>query len=275
VRDLAPGDVLAGFRIEETLADGELVRIFRAVSEQDGETVALKVVQREHVDDEILRRFEREARIATRVRHPNLVAVLASGEDEGMPYMAMRFVPGRTLTRVIEEQGPLAPEPLVQLIAEVGAALDALHEQGIVHRDVRSSNILIDDGGTAALTDFGFARGQADTRITQLHRPVGTLDYRAPELFLGKPAERRSDVYSLGCVAYEALVGVPPFAERRELIDLGRAHLQEAPPDPVDRRPDVPPQFATSILSALAKEPGRRPPSGASYAKLVRFELPA
>ena len=159
----------------------------------------------------------------------------------------------------------------MRVIQEVGGGLDALHREGIVHRDVRSSNVLVDENGTATLTDFGFARGAADTRITEMHRPVGTLDYRAPELFLGKPAERASDIYSLGCVAYECVVGVTPFADRRDVIELGQARIDDTPRDPSAGRPDVPAEFASGLLTALAKDPMRRPPSGAAYAKLLRL----
>lgn len=269
------GDTLDRYRIEEKIADSDVVRVFRAVSEDDGQTVALKIVQPGIEDAEVLRRFEREARIAQRVEHPNLVTVIDTGSAQGLPYMTMRYVPGRTVARILEEEGPLAIDTVVRVIEQVGGGLDALHREGIVHRDVRSSNVLIDEAGTAALTDFGFARSSADTRITELHRPVGTLDYRAPELFLGKSADRSSDIYSLGCVAYECIVGVPPFADRRELVEVGKAHIGEEPSDPRVARPDLPAEFAGTVLTALAKDPARRPPSGTAYARLLRFGLQA
>ncbi|MDQ5807203.1 MAG: serine/threonine protein kinase [Actinomycetota bacterium] len=265
---------IGDYRVEATLAEGDVVRVVRAVG-ADGTRVALKLVQPGIHDEEVLRRFEREARIAQRVEHPNLVPVLGAGWADGVPYMVMRYVPGRTLTQVIEADGTLAVADVARLVGEIGAALDALHGAAIVHRDVRSSNVLIGEHGAAALSDFGFARGQADTRITELSRPVGTLDYRAPEVFLGRPADRASDIYSLGCLAYEALCGVPPFSDKADLLELGQAHLQEDPPDPSRRRPDVPADFGRGLLTALAKDPSRRPPSGASYAKLLRFALPS
>jgi serine/threonine protein kinase len=223
----------------------------------------------------VLRRFEREGRVAGRVKHPHLVSVLDAGRNEGIPYMVMQYVPGRTLARVLEQEGPLPLDGVVRLVGQISSALDALHLEGIVHRDVRSTNVLVDQAGAAALTDFGFARSQADTRITELHRPVGTLDYRAPELFLGRSADRASDIYSLGCLSYECLVGAPPFAGHAELVALGRAHLNDEPPDPCASRPEAPPQFARALLTALSKDPARRPPSGAAYSKLLRFALPA
>ncbi len=269
------GDSIGPYRIEETLADGDMVLVFKAVSEADGQRVALKMVQPDIQDEEVHKRFEREARVAGRVGHPNLVAVIETGRADGVPFMAMRYVPGRTLSRTIEEEGPLAFDAVVRLTAEVGAGLDALHAHGIVHRDVRASNVLVDEQGVAALSDFGFACSPADTRITELDRPVGTLDYRAPELFQGRPATRATDIYSLGCVAYECLVGVPPFADRRDFIELGKAHLADTPPDISVSRPDVSPDLASGVLTALAKDPGRRPPSGTSYARLLRFGLSA
>lgn len=271
---LLPRATVGRYRIESPLAEGEMVQVFRATA-HDGETVALKVIHPDISDAEVLRRFEREARVAGRVKHPHVVPVLEAGRDDGVYYMAMRYVPGRTLAAVLDDEGPRPLAAVVRVVSEIGSALDALHDAGIVHRDVRSTNVLIDPSGTAALTDFGFARSQADTRITELHRPVGTLDYRAPELFLGASAHRASDIYSLGCLAYECLVGVPPFAEEQGLVELGRAHLHEPPPDPQARRDDAPQAFTRAVLTALAKDPDRRPPSGAAYAKLLRFSLPA
>jgi serine/threonine protein kinase len=268
------GDTIDRYRIEEKLADGDIVMVFRAVSEEDGQRVALKIVHQGIDDAEVLRRFEREARIAQRVEHPNLITVLDTGRAGGVPYMTMRYVQGRTVAQILEEDGPLPLDSVVRVIEQAGGGLDALHREGIVHRDVRSSNVLVDLAGTAALTDFGFARSSADTRITELHRPVGTLDYRAPELFLGKSAERSSDIYSLGCVAYECVVGSPPFADHREWTEVGRAHIEDDPPDPGARRQDVPPEFVSAVLTALDKNPGRRPPSAAAYARLLRFGLP-
>jgi serine/threonine-protein kinase len=272
--NVSVGDRIGPYRIEESLAESDMTQVFKAISEADGELVAVKVVKPQITDEEALRRFEREARIAQRVQHPNLVTVVDVGNLEGVPYLVTRYVPGTTVARIIQGQDRLPFDLIVRLIGEIGAGLDALHREGIVHRDVRPSNVLVDERGSAALTDFGFARSPADRRITELHRPVGTLDYRAPEVFLGAPAGRASDIYSLGCLAYECLVGIPPFGDRHDLVKLGEAHMTEPPPDPSAKRPDVPPEFAEGVLTALAKEPGRRPPSGAAYAKLLRFALP-
>jgi serine/threonine protein kinase len=274
---LAPNDSVGPYLLEEVIADNGYVQVFRARREPpsaDGDLVALKVVEADAGDSEVLRRFEREARVSQRVRHPNLVPVLEVGEADRVRFIAMRFVGGRALARVIEEDGPLAFDAVVRVVEEAGAALDALHRAGVVHRDVRSSNVMIGEDGSALLTDFGFARSQEDTRITDVHRPVGALDYRAPELFLGGSANRASDMYSLGCLVYECVVGAPPFAHHRDVMALGEAHLGEEPVDPVEKRPDTPPEFARAVVTALAKEPGLRPPSAAAYAKLLRFGLP-
>jgi serine/threonine protein kinase len=271
---LAVGDRVGRFRVEEPLSDSDMSQVFKAVSEPDGELVALKIVHPYIHDEEALRRFEREARIARRAEHPNLIPVLETGHVGDAPYLVMRYVPGRTVALLIKASGPLPFDGIVRLIGEVGAALDALHGEGVVHRDVLPSNVLVDERGTAFLTDFGFARSHADRRITELDRPVGALDYRAPELFRNRPAGRASDIYSLGCLAYECLVGIPPFGDRDDLVELGEAHLTAPPPDPSRRRPDVPPDLASGVLTALAKEPERRPPSGAAFAKLLRLGLP-
>jgi serine/threonine protein kinase len=268
------GDTIGPYRIEACLAEGELVQIFQAVSQRDGELVALKVIPADLGDAEISRRFDRERDISRRVEHPNLVPVLDKGEDDRFTYLAIRYVDGRTVSRILEAEGAFDFESIVRLVSEIGAALDALHRAEIVHRDVTSGNVLVDDHGVAALTDLGFADSPHNETITELHRPVGTLDYRAPELFVGRPAEAASDIYSLGCVAYECLVARPPFADRRDLIELGRAHLNAAPPDPSAlRHGGVPPAFSQAVLTALAKDPNRRPPSGAAYAKALRLGL--
>ena len=267
------GDRVGPYRIEARLSEGDAVQVYKAVSVTDGALVALKTLDADLGDEETLRRFARESKLAQRVEHRNLVTVTDAGSGNGVLYMAMRYVQGETVSSMIAREGPLPFDRLVCVIGEVGAALDALHRQGIMHRDVRSSNVIVDRDGVATLADFGFARGATDTRITELHRPVGTLDYRAPELFVGKPAEPLSDIYSLGCVAYESLVGTPPFGDRRDVVDLGRAHLREFPPDPSTRRSGVPEGLASAVLTALAKEPSRRPPSGAAYAKMLRFGL--
>ena len=151
----------------------------------------------------------------------------------------------------------------------MGGALDALHGLGLVHRDVKPANVLLDGDGHALLADFGVARGHAHTALTRVGRTVGTPDYLAPEVIRGGRATPASDLYGLGCLAYECATGAPPFAEKRTIGDVCVAHLQEDPPDP-GRRRALPLALVSSLLTALAKDPARRPATGAAYARLLR-----
>ena len=267
--ELRPGTTLGPYRIVTELGRGRMAVVYRAVRE-DGAVVALKVLRRELRDDPAYRRrFEREARIAGRVRHDHLVPVLDRGEIGGSPYLATPYVAGGSLAERLAD-GPIAIADLVRLVAQIGAGLDALHRAGLVHRDVKPSNVMLDETGAAALADFGFARGEADTALTKQGRVVGTVDYLAPEVIRGEAARPRSDIYGLGCLAYECIVGSPPFADRRTIAEACAAHLREEPPDPADARPDVPGAFAGALLTALAKDPARRPATGTAYALLLR-----
>jgi serine/threonine-protein kinase len=145
-----------------------------------------------------------------------------------------------------------------------------LHAAGIVHRDVKPSNVIVDEVGSALLTDFGLAKGRAYTVLTQPGKIMGTLDYLAPELLRGEDATPASDLYALGCLAYECLTGKPPFADR-SMFELANAHLKEAPPDPAAIRDETPPGLSWAILQALSKEPEKRPPTGTAFANLMAF----
>lgn len=239
--------------------------VYRAVGD-DGDVVALKLASSDLAsDDTYRRRFEREARIAASLSHPNIVDVVEVGEADGRPFLASRLVEGRTLTERIDE-GPLSDEEVVRVVSELAAALDVLHERDLVHRDLKPSNVILDPSGRALLSDFGLARGGDDTVLTQPGRVSGTVDYLAPELIRGAPASPASDVYGLGCLAYECLSGHPPFAQR-SIPEAILAHL-ESEPEPLAS----PLSFA--VLQALEKDPARRPPTAAAYALMLRVSLP-
>jgi serine/threonine protein kinase len=262
---LAAGERLGPFRLEELLGAGGMGIVFRATREDGGE-VALKVLREELAGDETFRRrFDHEARSASLVRSPHLVPVLEAGEAGGRYYLASEFVSGRTLEERVRENGPLPLEDVTRIAAEVAAALDALHEAGIVHRDVKASNVLLQGDVTAMLTDFGLAKGEAYTVLTKPGQVMGTLDYLAPELIRGDEATPGSDVYALGCLVYECLTGTTPFGGR-SVFQIGLAHLDEDPPDPCGARADCPPGLGAAVLRALAKDPTERPPTAAAYA---------
>jgi serine/threonine-protein kinase len=271
VADLSPGARVGPYRLEERLGEGGMGVVYRAVREPDGEAVALKVLRAELASDPTFRRrFVHEARAAGEVRHRHLVPIVDAGEHEGVPYLAVAFVAGRTLEARLAAEGPLSIADVARVVAHVASGLDALHAQGIVHRDVKPSNVMIDPTGAASLTDFGLAKGRAYTVLTKPGMVMGTLDYLAPEMLRGAPATPASDVYALGCLAYECTAGRAPFADR-SMFELASAHLSVDPPDPCARRPDAPPGLSFAILAALAKDPAERPPTATAYATLIAF----
>jgi serine/threonine protein kinase len=242
--------------------------VFRAVRD-DGETVALKVLKPAYTDDDSYeRRFRREARVASEVRHRHLVPVLDAGEVGGRRYLTVAYVPGVSLKARLATERTLSLDASLLLVAEVGSGLDALHRHGLVHRDVKPSNILLDEEGAAALTDFGLAKGPDDSALTETGMVVGTIDYLAPELIAGGEATPASDIYALGCVAYECLAGSPPFATENVLEAIA-AHLDAEPQDVSRERRDVPLALGAALLRALAKKPDERPRTARAYVHML------
>jgi serine/threonine protein kinase len=268
---MSSGDRLGPYRLEERLGEGGMGVVFRALREPEGEEVALKVLRHELSGDETFRRrFVHEARAAGEVRHKHLVPITDAGEVDGSPYLAVAFVPGRTLEDRLAKDGPMSFDEIVRIVAHVASGLDALHAAGIVHRDVKPSNVIIDPAGAANLTDFGLAKGRAYTVLTKPGMVMGTLDYLAPEMLRGSEATAASDIYALGCLAYECTAGRTPFADT-SMFELASAHLTKEPQDPCANRPDAPEGLSWAILQALAKEPDKRPPTATAYAHLVSF----
>jgi eukaryotic-like serine/threonine-protein kinase len=270
---VATGESLGPYRLLELAGEGGMGLVYKAARETDGQIVALKVLKSGlSADETYRRRFEHELRAASRVRHPNLVALLDSGEADGQQFLVYEWVPGRSLDERVRAEGPLPLEDAVTVVEQLGGGLDELHDAGIVHRDVKASNVLLGGDGEAKLTDLGLARGPRYTALTRPGQVLGTLEYLAPELVRGEPATRDSDVYALGCLAYELTTGRTPFAGLG-LFQLGAAHLDEAPRDPRELRPDCPPALGRALLLALAKDPRLRPGSGSAYARALRSGL--
>jgi serine/threonine protein kinase len=270
VAELEPGGRVGAYRLEERLGEGGMGVVFRAVHESEGDEVALKVLRAElSADDTFRRRFVHEARAAGEVRHKHLVPITEAGEADGRPYLAVAFVRGRTLQHRLAG-GPLPIPEMVRVVAHVASGLDALHNGGIVHRDVKPSNVMIDESGSAKLTDFGLAKGRAYTVLTKPGMVMGTLDYLAPEMLRGAEATGASDIYALGCVAFECTAGRAPFADK-SMFDLASAHLNVEPPDPCADRDDAPDGLSWAIVQALAKDPDKRPPTATAYAHLISF----
>lgn len=270
--DLQTGDTLGSYRLEEQIGEGAMGCVFRARRADSDEQVALKVVRVQlAADDRYRQRFLHEARAAAEVQHRHLVNVLDAGEVEGRQYLAMRLVRGRMLEHHISEGGPMPVSEVVRIATEIGGALDALHAVGLIHRDIKASNILLDEdrGGAAALTDFGLAKGTGYSAVTRPGQIVGTLDYLAPERIRGEEATAASDIYGLGCVVYECVAGRPPFASKR-MMEVAFAHLEEMPADPCASRSKLPAGFGEAVNAALQKDPSDRPPSARAYAELLR-----
>lgn len=266
---MTAGTRVGPYELEGVLGEGAMGVVYRAARDEDGAVVALKLLRAELAADAVYRqRFLREARVAAEVEHPHLVPIIEAGEDDGRPYLAARFVAGGSLAARIAESGPLSVGETLAVAAEVGAGLDALHTAGLVHRDVKPSNVMLDEEGAALLCDYGLAKGRAYTVLTRPGQVMGTLDYLAPELIRTGQAGTASDVYALGCVVYECLAGSPPFGGLNA-FQVGAAHLEEEPPDPCARRSDAPPSLSWAVLRALEKDPARRPNTGTAYAHML------
>jgi serine/threonine protein kinase len=267
--DLVAGRRLGDYVIGRVLGEGGMGTVYLATRGEH--TLVLKIMKSELAQDLAQRRrFEREARIAREIDHPALVPILDAGERDGFLYVTMPFVGLRTLRERIAEIGQLPVRETLRVARVLGEGLDVLHERGIIHRDVKPSNVILDDEtGRPHLSDFGIAKGLGYTALTRTGQVVGTLDYLAPELIRGEDASVSSDVYAMGCLLYECIVGQPPYADR-PFFQIGFGHLQEPPPDPRVLRPALAEDLASTLLRGLEKDPGRRPKSAGAYARLLQ-----
>ncbi len=235
------GSTLAGYRLDALIARGGMGVVYRATHLALDRPVALKVIARQFADDEGFRdRFLRESRLAASLDHPAVVPVFDAREEDGELIVAMRLVEGGDLKERIETGGPLPPAEAVGLLSQIGAALDAAHAAGIVHRDVKPHNILL-EGERAYLTDFGLAKALGDSGVLSGTSVVGTVEYMSPEQWRGEQVGPAADVYSLGCVLYESLTGVAPYARRGG-----------------EREPRLPKGLDAVIERAVAKDPAAR-----------------
>jgi serine/threonine protein kinase len=262
------GTQIGEYRIESLVGVGGMGRVYRGIA-GDGSLVALKLVKRDFARDETFRRrFRREARIAQTVRNPHVVPVRDTGEHDGLPYLVAQFIEGTTLEQKLELEGRLDVATTVRICVEVADGLHALWEAGMVHRDVKPGNILLDLTGKAYITDFGLVKDSQGSVLTRPGQALGSLDYMPPEQIRGEPVTGAADTYSLACVVFECLYGRPPFAHHEGMRVLW-AHLQDEPPDPSAERADVAPGVAHALNGALRKEPSERPRTGVDFARAL------
>jgi YVTN family beta-propeller protein len=252
------GQHFGAYRLIGELGRGGMGVVYRAEHEHLGRIVALKLLTPDLADSEGFRdRFLRESRLAASLEHPNIVPVYDAGEVNGTLYLAMRFVSGTDLAAVLSQQTRLDPATTVGVLKGVADALDAAHERGLVHRDVKPANVMIEDR-RCYLTDFGLTKSVAEqTALTQTGQFLGTVDYVAPEQIEGRPLDGRADVYALGCMLHQCLTGSTPYP-RDSQIAIIYAHLKDEPPRPCEQRPELPAAVDEVVAQAMAKDPEER-----------------
>src|SRR5579863_993953 len=248
------GTILSGrYRLDARIGAGGMSTVYRAFDETLQRQVAIKLLNREVTSDsDELERFRREARAVAQLSHPHIVSVIDAGEDDGRPYIVFECVEGETLKERIRRQGRLPVPEAVAYAIEIARALGVAHARHIVHRDVKPQNVLIDEEGSAKVTDFGIARTLEEEGLTADGRVIGTTDYVAPEQALGQPVTGQSDLYSLGIVLYEMLTGEVPFKGENQ-VAVAMKHVREQIPDVQRKRPEVSATLAAIVETATAK----------------------
>jgi serine/threonine-protein kinase len=252
--------ILGGrYRVERELGRGGMAKVFLGTDTVLGRTVAIKVLAPQFAEDEgFVQRFRREAQAAARISNPQIVSVFDTGSDDGVHYIVMEFVEGRTLADFLSGGGRIMPERAIAIARDVGGALAAAHAQGVIHRDIKPGNIMLTPRGEVKVTDFGIARmtTTAET-VAQTAAILGTASYLSPEQAQGQPVDGRSDLYSLGCVLYEMVTGRPPFLGDSP-VAVASKQVLEQPVPPSRLNADVTPDLDAVILRALAKNPANR-----------------
>jgi serine/threonine protein kinase len=275
--ELSAGDEFAGYRVEQRLGRGGMGILYLAHEPGLERRVALKLIAPEAAADEVFaKRFSEESRIAASIEHPNVVPIYAAGEEDGVPFIAMRYVAGADLAKRLAREGRLEPAVAVGLIAQIGNGLDAIHAAGLIHRDVKPANVLLGGGEGAEhayITDFGVARNVAtESGLTQTGRFVGTLDYVAPEQISGTEIDARVDVYALGCLLFKLLTGEVPFPKDGDAARLF-AHLNDPPPAPSLYVPEVSMALDDVVIRAMSKTPDDRYPSAGDLGRAAQAAL--
>ncbi len=272
VSDTLIGTLFDGrYQVVRKLGAGGMANVYLAEDQELGRRVAIKILNDRHAgDDQFVERFRREAKNAAALSHPNIVSIYDRGEAEGTYYIAMEFLDGRSLKELIVGRGPAPVTVSVEYARQILQALRFAHRHGIVHRDIKPHNVLVDAEGRVKVTDFGIARA-GTSQMTEAGSIVGTAQYLSPEQARGAAVDQRSDVYSLGIVLYELLTGTLPFNGDTP-VEIAMKHLSTVPEPPSTRRPDVPRDLDLIVMRALAKDPADRYQSAEEMdADLERF----
>ncbi|TML96445.1 MAG: Stk1 family PASTA domain-containing Ser/Thr kinase, partial [Actinobacteria bacterium] len=245
------------YRIQRKLGTGGMANVYLAEDEVLGRRVAIKILNDRHAgDDQFVERFRREAKNAASLSHPNIVSIYDRGEAEGTYYIAMEYLDGRSLKELIVARGPAPIHLAVDYARQILAAIRFAHRNGIVHRDIKPHNVLVDGEGRLKVTDFGIARAGA-SQMTEAGSIIGTAQYLSPEQAKGAPVDQTSDLYSVGVVLYELLTGVVPFSGDTP-VEIAMKHLSTVPAPPSAKRADVPRDLDLVVMRALAKDPSER-----------------
>jgi serine/threonine-protein kinase len=246
------------YKVVRRLGSGGMANVYLAEDQELGRRVAIKILNDRHAHDEqFVERFRREAKNAAGLSHPNIVSIYDRGEAEGTYYIAMEYLDGRSLKELIVSRGP-APIPVaIDYARQILAALRFAHRNGIVHRDIKPHNVLVDGEGRVKVTDFGIARAGAASQMTEAGSIVGTAQYLSPEQAKGTAVDQRSDIYSLGIVLYELLTGSVPFTGDTP-VEIAMRHISETPAPPSTKRPEIPHDLDLVVTRALAKDPADR-----------------
>src|SRR5512133_3763272 len=252
------GELIAGrYELEELVGSGGMSSVYRAHDKLLERTVALKILHEQFTrDDAYVERFRREARAVAQLAHPNIVTVIDRGEQDGRQFIVFEYVDGQHL-KDLSAHGPLDPREAIRLALQVARALSFAHDRGLVHRDVKPQNVLLNEDGQAKVTDFGIARSLDVHGVTQTGTVLGTSDYIAPEQARGQKVDPKTDIYSLGAVLYELLTGEVPFSGEN-FVAVAMQHVGEPAPSVLALRPDCPVRLDLAIQRAMAKDPADR-----------------
>lgn len=269
------GRTIGSYEIVEKIGQGGVGEVFRAVDVMLDREVAIKLLRPElAARPDVIERFRSEARLLAKLNHPNVATLYSLLAEEELLAMVMELVPGQTLTASMRASGPMPLPSALQVFFQALDGIGAAHALGIIHRDIKSSNLMFSGSGVVKVMDFGVARGLGSDRLTRSGLMVGTPQYMPPEQIRGRDTDVRSDIYALGCLLYEMLTGRAPFGSESE-YDLLRAQVEQSPAPLIDFAPEIPIPIERAVLRSLEKQPERRFPSTQAFREALEASIPA